>query len=100
MTAMPTYVTLLNYTDQGIATVESSPNRIEAAKELAEDLGGEFQAFYLTFGQYDGVAIIDFPDDETAAEYALTIGKGGNAGTETLKAFTEDEFRDIAETLT
>ncbi len=96
---MPTYVTLMNYTEQGISTVESSPNRIESAKELAEDLGGEFQAFYLTFGQYDGVAIIDFPDDEAAAKYALTIGKGGNAQTETMKAFTEAEFRDIAEGL-
>lgn len=96
---MPTYVTLLNYTAQGISTIESSPNRVESAKELAEDLGGEFQAFYLTFGQYDGVAIVEFPDDETAAEYSLTIGKGGNAETETLKAFTEDEFREIAENL-
>lgn len=96
---MPTYVTLLSYTEHGISTVESSPNRIESAKELAADLDGEFKAFYLTFGQYDGVAIVEFPDDETAAEYALTIGKGGNAQTETLKAFTEDEFRDIAENL-
>ena len=97
---MPTYVTLLSYTEQGISTVESSPNRIESAKHLAADLGGEFKAFYLTFGQYDGVAIVEFPDDETAAEYALTIGKGGNAQTETLKAFSEDEFREIAENLT
>ena len=96
---MPTYITLLNYTDQGISTVESSPNRIESAKELAEDLGGEFQSFHLTFGQYDGVAIIEFPDDEAAAEYSLTIGKGGNAQTETLKAFTEEEFRELAERL-
>jgi len=96
---MPTYVTLLNYTEQGISTIESSPNRIESAKQLAADLDGEFKAFYLTFGQYDGVAVVEFPDDETAAEYALTIGKGGNAQTETLKAFTEDEFRDIAENL-
>lgn len=94
---MTTYVTLLNYTEQGISTVESSPNRIESAKRLAEDLGGEFEAFYLTFGQYDGVAVVDFPDDEAAAEYALTIGKGGNARTETMKAFTEEQFRDIAE---
>lgn len=92
---MPTYVTLLNYTEQGISTVESSPNRIERARELVEELGGEFQAFYLTFGQYDGVAIIDFPDDETAARYALTVGRAGNASTETLKAFTEEEFSEI-----
>lgn len=96
---MPTYVTLLNYTEQGISTVESSPDRIKSAKEFVEEVGGEFKAFYLTFGQYDGVAILDFPDDETAAVYALTIGKGGNARTETLKAFTEEEFREIAEDL-
>lgn len=94
---MPTYVTLLNYTEQGISTIESSPNRIEAAKDLVEELGGEFKAFYLTFGQYDGVAIVEFPDDETAAEYALTLGKAGNARTETLKAFTEEEFSKIVE---
>lgn len=96
---MPTYITLLNYTEQGISTVESSPNRIEATKDLAEDLGGEFQSFHLTFGRYDGVAIVEFPDDETAAEYALTIGKAGNAQTETLKAFTEEEFAEIVENI-
>lgn len=96
---MPTYVTLLNFTEQGIATVESSPDRIEAAKDLVEEMGGEFEAFYLTFGQYDGVAIVEFPDDETAAEYALTLGKAGNARTETMKAFTEAEFGDIVDGL-
>lgn len=96
---MPTYITLLNYTDQGISTVESSPRRIDAAKDLVQEIDGEFRDFYLTFGQYDGVAVIDFPDDETAAEYALTIGKAGNAETETLRAFSEDEFEDIVKEL-
>lgn len=96
---MPTYVTLLNFTEQGISTVEHSPDRIEAAKELVEDMGGSFEGFYLTFGQYDGVAIADFPDDESAAQYALALGKAGNATTETMKAFTEDEFRDIVGSL-
>ncbi|MFW6152867.1 MAG: GYD domain-containing protein [Halobacteriota archaeon] len=93
---MPTYIALLNFTEQGISTVESSPHRVDAAKDLAEELGGEYKDFFLTFGQYDGVAILEFPDDETAAQFALTIGKAGNASTETLKAFTEDEFGEIA----
>ncbi len=96
---MPTYVTLLNFTDQGIATVESSPNRIDAAKDLVEEMGGEFKAFYLTFGQYDGIGVLEFPDDETAAKYALTLGKAGNAKTETLKAFSQEEFADIVDGL-
>lgn len=94
---MPTYVTLMNFTEQGVSTVEASPDRIEASKDLVEELGGEFQSFHLTFGQYDGVAIAEFPDDEAAAQYALTLGKAGNARTETLKAFTEDEFEQLVD---
>lgn len=96
---MPTYISLLNYTEQGISTVESSPARVKAAKDLVEDLGGEYKEFYLTLGEYDGIAILEFPDDEAAAQYALTIGKAGNARTETLKAFTEEEFEDLADSL-
>ena len=96
---MPTYISLLNYTEQGISTVESSPARVKAAKDLVEDLGGEYKEFFLTLGEYDGIAIIEFPDDKAAAEYALRIGKGGNARTQTLKAFTEEEFEDLAAAL-
>lgn len=96
---MPTYITLLNYTEQGIATVEHSPDRVEAAEELVEEMGGEFHSFHLTFGEYDGIAIAEFPDDETAAQYALTLGKAGNARTQTLKAFTQEEFETVVEDL-
>ncbi|WP_135665223.1 GYD domain-containing protein [Halorhabdus rudnickae] len=94
---MPTYVTLLEYTEQGISTVESSPDRVEAHRDLVADLGGEFKDFYITMGQYDGVAIAEFPDDETAAEYALILGKGGNVRTETLRGFSEEQFRDVVD---
>lgn len=96
---MPTYVTLMNFTGQGISTVEHSPDRIEAARELVQEMGGEFRGFFLTFGEYDGVGIAEFPDDETAAQYALALGKAGNARTETLKAFTEEEFGELVEGL-
>ncbi|MFW5896170.1 MAG: GYD domain-containing protein [archaeon] len=96
---MPTYVTLLEYTQQGISTIESSPRRVEAAKDLIEDLGGEFKGFYLTMGQYDGITIAEFPDDETAAEYALILGKAGNAETETMRAFEQSEFETIVESI-
>lgn len=55
---------------------------------------------YLTFGQYDFVATVELPDDEAAAHLALTYGRGGAGETETLKAFTEDEYRDIVAKLT
>lgn len=92
---MPTYISLVEYTQDGIKNVENSPDRLEAARSLAEELGGELTDFYLTMGQYDIVVVTEFPDDETCAQFALNIGSQGAVSTETLKAFTEDEYRDI-----
>lgn len=92
---MPTYVFLTSFTQQGVQHVHDSPERTEEAKELVEGLGGTWQAFYVTMGQYDGLVIAEFPDDETAAQAALTLASSGNVTTETLRAFPLDEFRDI-----
>lgn len=92
---MPTYISLVNYTAQGVANINESPDRLEAAKELAASMGGDFTDWYLTFGEYDAVAIAEFPDDETYAQFALRVNQLGNVTTTTLKAFTEAEYRDV-----
>jgi uncharacterized protein with GYD domain len=92
---MATYITLVNFTDQGIRAIKEAPSRLDAAKELSKSLGGEFKAFYLTMGAYDVVTISEAPDDETAAKAALTVGSAGNVRTVTLRAFTEEDFRSI-----
>ena len=58
-------------------------------------MGGKLKDFYLTFGPYDAVAIVELPDDETAARFALGIGSLGNIRTTTLSAFPEDRYRAI-----
>lgn len=90
---MPTYISLLRYTQQGIAAIQQSPARLDAAKELYRRAGGELKAFYLTMGQYDAVVIAELPDDVVGAKLALAVGAQGNVRTETLRAFTEQEFR-------
>ena len=92
---MPTYVGLFNFTEQGIKNVKQSPDRLDAAKAAAAGLGGELSAFYLTMGVHDIVAITEFPDDEAAARFALALGRGGYVRGNTLKAFTEAEYRKI-----
>jgi uncharacterized protein with GYD domain len=92
---MPTYIHLTNYTSEGVENIAASPDRLEDAKELAASLEGEFKQFFLTFGEYDIVAITEFPDDEAAAQFALGVASGGSVTTETLKAFTEDEYREV-----
>jgi uncharacterized protein with GYD domain len=75
---MPTYVTLLRCTQRGIESVKEGPARLDAAKKLFEAAGGRFIGFYLTMGQYDAVAISEFPADEAIAKGALAGSAGQN----------------------
>jgi uncharacterized protein with GYD domain len=92
---MPHFVILIRYTQQGIAKIKESPARLDAARKAAEKVGGRIHAWYLTMGQYDAVLITEFPNDEAGAKFALSVGALGNVTTETLKAFTETEYRQI-----
>jgi uncharacterized protein with GYD domain len=96
---MVTFITLVNYTQQGVENMKDSPARLDEAKQAFRAMGGELKAFYLTMGQYDAVVIGEAPDDETAAKLALMIGARGAVRTETLRAFTEDEYRAIIASL-
>ena len=96
---MPTYISMLRYTQQGISTIKNAPARIDAAKDAYRKAGGELKSIYLTLGQYDLVAIAEMPNDEAVARMALALGAQGNIRTETMRAFTETEFRKIAGSL-
>jgi len=84
---MPTYISLIKFTHQGISTIKEGPNRLGASKEILNRYGSKLKAFYLTMGRYDIVTISEAPDDAVAAKIALTIGSAGNVTTETLRAF-------------
>jgi uncharacterized protein with GYD domain len=88
---MPTYVMLINYTDEGIRNIRQGPQRLEAAKASIRQAGGEIKAWYLTLGSYDVVAVAELPSDEVMARCLLNLGSYGNIRTSTLRAFPEDE---------
>jgi len=92
---MPHYIVLLNWTDQGIRNVKDSPKRAAAAKAAVEKAGGKWLGFYYTFGQYDMVAIVEIPNDETIMSHMLITGSLGAVRSTTLKAFTEAEAAKI-----
>ena len=92
---MPKYINLISWTDQGIRNIKEAPQRIDAFKKTVEAAGGKLTGFYVTMGKYDIVTIIDVPSDEALANISLTTASKGNVRTETMKAFTEDEFRKI-----
>jgi len=88
---MATYITLLNYTDQGIKTMKEVPERVLVLRKLVEEMGGRIHGYRLTLGEYDAVVTIELPDDEAYATLALKVAAQGNIRTTTLKAFSEEE---------
>jgi uncharacterized protein with GYD domain len=92
---MPTYIGLFKWTQQGIANIKESPGRLDSGRKEFKKMGVKIKDTYLTMGRYDLVCIIEAPDDETYARAMLTLGSLGNIQTETLKAFSEADYRKI-----
>lgn len=96
---MPTYVMLANWTDQGLKAIADGPRRLDTAKKTLADMGGNFRELYMTMGEYDLVGIYEAPDDAVAARYILMLGQLGNIRTQSMKAFPEEAYRQIINSL-
>jgi uncharacterized protein with GYD domain len=96
---MPTYVSLIQFTQQGISAIKESPKRIDAARKVFEQAGGKLKDFYLVMGEYDIVIVSEAPNDEAAVKIILSLGAKGNVRTRTSRAFTEAEYRKIVDGL-
>ncbi len=96
---MPAYITLANFTEQGIHNVKGTVERGRAAKEAAKATGGRIIGVWWTLGQYDIVIISEATDDEAASRLLLATGMQGNVRTTTLRAFSEDEMERIVQGL-
>jgi uncharacterized protein with GYD domain len=92
---MPTYVALVNWTEQGVKNFRDTIRRAEDYRGLVEKHGGQVRQLLWTLGQYDLVVVTEFPDDETATAVVLQTAAGGNVRTTTLKAFDAEQMRAI-----
>jgi uncharacterized protein with GYD domain len=92
---MPTYISLISWTDQGIRTAKDTLDRASAAAAAAESMGGKLKDTYWTVGPYDVVTVAEFPDDATGTAFLLALGSQGNIRTTTLRAFNRDEVAEI-----
>ena len=92
---MATYIVLANFTEQGIQNVKDSPQRADAFKDMAKKTGATVKDVFWTLGQYDAVAIVDAPDDVSATALGLSVAKLGNVRTQTLRAFSAAEMKNI-----
>src|SRR5450755_229519 len=95
LTSMPTYVSLIHWTDQGIKNYKDSPSRAADFTKLAESSGGRVRELLWTVGEYDLLSVVDFPDDETATAALLQVGSLGSIRSNTLRAFNAEEMGAI-----
>jgi uncharacterized protein with GYD domain len=94
-TGVPTYIALINWTDQGVRNFKESVDRYEAAQGQMRSIGVEFRTIYWTLGGHDIVAVVEAPDDEALAAGLLAVAGQGNIRTTTLRAFSADEMRSV-----
>ena len=92
---MARYVTLYQFTDQGIRSVKDSPGRLKAAIKKAEGTGMKMLAAYYTEGPYDLVVISEASDEKVATAFAVATAAQGNVRSTTMRAHTADEFEAI-----
>jgi uncharacterized protein with GYD domain len=92
---MPTYIVMSKWTSQGLQNVRQSPARLDAARKAYESAGIKMPHFWMVTGQYDMIAILEATDDVAVAKAILASASQGSFVTETYRAFTEDEYREI-----
>ena len=92
---MPTYVSLLHWTDQGIKNYKDTTSRAADFTKVVESSGGRVRELLWTVGEYDLVSVADFPDDETGTACLLQVGSLGNIRSNTMRAFSTDEMTTI-----
>jgi uncharacterized protein with GYD domain len=92
---MPTYVSLLPWTDQGIKNYKDTTSRAADFTKVVENSGGRVRELLWTVGEYDIVSVADFPDDETGTACLLQVGSLGNIRSNTMRAFSADEMTTI-----
>jgi uncharacterized protein with GYD domain len=89
------YVSLIQFTDQGIHNIKDTTKRYKAAMAEAEKMGMKIVQPLWTMGAYDVVVLLEAPDDETMSAFTLKIGSMGSVKTHTMRAFTTDEMEKI-----
>jgi uncharacterized protein with GYD domain len=96
---MATYISLVQFTDQGIRAAKDTTHRLADWAAKVKSRGVTIKQMYWTLGQYDQVCVFEAPDDETAAAVLLAADMLGNIRTQTLRAFTVPEMEKILATV-
>lgn len=92
---MVRYLSLLNFTEQGLRNVQQSPQRATQFSKSVEAAGGKVISQYWAVGEADGSIVFEAPSEEAAASLLLALGKLGNVRTRSMRVYDEAEFARI-----
>ncbi|HSQ04932.1 MAG TPA: GYD domain-containing protein [Burkholderiales bacterium] len=97
---MAAYLIQFSFTQKGMEKIKESPARVEAAKKIVRNFGGEVKSFYAILGsEFDTMFIVEAPNDQKVGEMVLAVAMLGNVRTRTVRLFSEDEFKSIIASL-
>jgi uncharacterized protein with GYD domain len=90
---MPKYLYRASLSAEGVAGVlkEGGSARRQVVSDAVERLGGTVEAFYFAFGDEDVMIVADFPDNETAAGFAMETSASGRVSVSTTVLLTPEE---------
>jgi uncharacterized protein with GYD domain len=75
---MPVYLMRFSYTPETWSRLIQNPeDRRDAARSYIEQVGGTLHGFWYGFGEYDGYALLEAPDNVSMAGVVLAISAGG-----------------------
>jgi uncharacterized protein with GYD domain len=94
---MPTFVGLINWTEQGVKNFKDTVDRYQSAVPQFEQMGVRITHIWWTLGQHDIVVVLEADDEESVAAATLALASQGNVRTTTMRAFPEDEMRSLIE---
>ena len=92
---MPRYVALVSFTEQGIRDIKNSLKRADLFRRLAAKHKVKVREIHWTMGKYDIVVTFDAPNDAAMSALTLANCQLGNVRTETMRAYTREEFASI-----
>ncbi len=96
---MPGYIVLGKFTQQQFASIKDRPEHLRKSKAHLEQMGVRVVGAWVTMGEYDTVMVVEAPDDQAMALVLLAGARQGNVATQTMRAFSEDEFAQIVSKL-
>src|ERR1044071_640636 len=96
---MPKFLMQVSFTKDGVRGLakDGGSKRRQAAEEFFKSTGGKLEAFYFAFGDTDVFAIVNFPDNLSAAAVSLAGNGSGHANIKATVLITPEEIDQAAQ---